>query len=174
MSISKEQAEQLWGELAGGFATIESVIPRIIAEKAWEPLGYTTFAEAWADRLKGHRLATSEPMARVLYALMDDGASDMQMIELIGTQLSPEVAARVRVQHDAGVPPEYASVRAHARKLPGRPRFVRVELREEEYEDLRVLLDRRNETVERWASKILMTEYEKLRRAGRRRSVGFD
>ena len=132
MSISRKQAEQLWGELAGGFATIESVILRIIAEKAWEPLGYGSFAEAWSDRLKGHRLATDYLRAAVVFQMFKEGLSDEDVIRTSG--VADSRVKMLREQHELGIPPEAAStmVRAHTRSLPAAPFVVRIELEHHE------------------------------------------
>ena len=132
MTMKKSEAEKLWADLAGGFATIERIIPEIIKGRAWEPLGYATFTEAWADRLKGHRLATDFLRAAVVFQMFKEGLSDEDVIRTSG--VADSRVKMLREQHELGIPPEAAStmVRAHTRSLPAAPFVVRIELEHHE------------------------------------------
>ena len=53
--MNESEALNLWDELKRGFVNAERVLVRIINERAWEPLGYSSFNEAWTDRMQGVR-----------------------------------------------------------------------------------------------------------------------
>lgn len=136
-TITKAAAGKMWDELRGHLVNAEKCIAKIIDAKAWEPLGYTSFAEAWAARMQGVPLATDVMRAHVVYAMFDAGLDDAEVLDAtgIGSQVGPRSVAALRRQKAAGVPPELAStrVKAHYRKKPGAPRTVHVELTEREY-----------------------------------------
>lgn len=67
-TVTAEQASALWADLRGSFINAEKRIVEIIELKAWEPLGFESFAEAWASKMHGIRLATEEVRAHVVYA----------------------------------------------------------------------------------------------------------
>ena len=51
MSIDKSTAFKLWDSLRENLLATEETLKQIIEYKAWEPLGYAAFHEAWADRM---------------------------------------------------------------------------------------------------------------------------
>lgn len=130
--MTKQTASDLWDELRDGFNNIEKTIIRIIEVEAWKPLGYSTFAEAWNDRMSGIRLA-GEVRAHVVYFMLSEG-EDVEAISTttgIGTGSVKDLAR----QKSNGVPPEAATlVRQHRRNLPRPPFRLTVELTEEERE----------------------------------------
>ena len=162
--LTEAQAAQMWDDLRDAFSNLEEKLIAIIQAKAWEPLGYESFAEAWTDRMQGFRLATDHMKAQVVYALLEDGKEQEEVLDLLGTQVSTQAVSDLAAQRDIGVPAEFATVRRHFRRLPGRPRFIRVELREDEFEDLRIVLSRKGQTVQQWATEILTKEAAKERR----------
>ena len=109
-SPTKAEAEDLWGQLREGLVNVEKVIVKIIETWAWEPLGYTNFLEAWNDRLKGIGLATDALRAVVVYALLDSGASDDEVIEATG--VADSKVAHFRKMKALGSPPEVAMTQA--------------------------------------------------------------
>lgn len=72
--LSKIEAQQLWDNLRGSLLETEKNIRAIINTRAWEPLGYETFAEAWQDNLSDVKLS-EELRAVVVFAMFDDGAT---------------------------------------------------------------------------------------------------
>ena len=130
--LTKKAAEALWDELRQGFVNVEATLVKIIQTKAWEPLGYATFTEAWAAKLQGIRLATDECRAHVVYAMLSDGTDDVTIIRQSG--VGDQAVARLRQQKADGVPPGCASVRSHTRRLPVQPYKVMVPLTHDELE----------------------------------------
>jgi len=141
--LSKTQALKMWANLRGHFVSAEKAIAEIIAAKAWEPLGFASFAEAWADRMQGVPLATDSIRAHVVYAMVEAGLDDAAVLAAtgIGSQVGPRSVSALRRQKAAGVPAGMAStrVRAHTRCKPSQPHIVRVSLQPSEYEAFRAL-----------------------------------
>lgn len=152
--LTQRQAEQLWSELRDLFVNAEQAIVKIIESKAWEPLGYDTFAQAWAGRMSGVRLAAS-CTAHVVYALLAEGIAEGDAATLVG--MPPPVATRLRQQRDNGVPASSASLRAprgapvshtvvkqyERSKTSSEPRLLHLELEPGELADLKALCDAR-------------------------------
>lgn len=130
--LTKDTASNLWDELRDGFLYIEKTIIRIIEAKAWEPLGYATFTEAWADRMDGVRLA-GEVRAHVVYTMLAEG----EAVEAISTKtgIGTGSVKDLRRQKSNGVPPEAATlVRQHTRGHQRPPYRLIVEFTPDERE----------------------------------------
>ena len=56
-TISKKQAAELWANLRTSLLAVEYGVKQIIATRAWEPLGYDTFAACWTAELGDLKLA---------------------------------------------------------------------------------------------------------------------
>ncbi|MEA1796714.1 hypothetical protein [Rhodococcus qingshengii] len=155
-------AEQLWSDLRGHFANAQEIISEIIATKAWEPLGYSTFAEAWTDRMAGVPLATEVVRAHVVYALFDDGLSEEEAVQAlgIGSRVGISAAKRLKEQHELGVPAALAStrVRSHFRNKPSPPKTIHVELSPDEYAEFKAIAIAREMDVAELAS-VAVREY---------------
>ncbi|MDN6657585.1 MAG: hypothetical protein L0L18_00940 [Acidipropionibacterium jensenii] len=92
--MNKQQAETLWANLRSNLLAAEDNIRQIITTRAWEPLGYESFAECWADRLGDVKLA-GELRAVVVYAMFDDGATDRDVaLAVDGVGVSTVTALR--------------------------------------------------------------------------------
>lgn len=48
--MTKAEAEALWTKLSNLWEDLDQTILEIVQTKSWEPLGYRSFAEAWAAR----------------------------------------------------------------------------------------------------------------------------
>lgn len=135
--LTPAQATKLWSDLRGHFVNAEKKIIEIIEARAWEPLGFESFAEAWASKMEGVRLATDEVRAHVVYAMFSDGLSDEQINERlgVGSGVTDRQVKHLRRQKSNGVPPSLAStrVRSHVRRNPSAPRTIHVELHSTEY-----------------------------------------
>lgn len=166
--MNKSEAEKLWADLAGGFATIERIIPEIIKGRAWEPLGYATFAEAWTDRLKGHRLATDYLRAAVVFQMFKEGLSDEEVIRTSG--VADSRVKTLREQHELGIPAEAAStvVRSHERSLPSPPFVVRIELNHHERVRFQELCGRLGYKLDQVAADALRDRMKSLENATKR------
>lgn len=165
-SNSVQQAEALWSSLRDAFANAEKVIIEIISSKAWEPLGYKSFAEAWTDRMAGVPLATDVVRAHVVYALFDNGLDEVEAVQTlgIGSRVGVSAAKRLKEQHEAGVPPSMAStrVRSHLRNRPSAPRTIHVPLSADEYAEFRDLALSRGVDVSELAAEVLREYFAKV------------
>ena len=132
--ISKKAASELWDSLREALVNAEDSIKKIIAAKAWEPLGYDTFLDAWADRMQGVRLATNGMAAHVVYQMLSEGASDADIATAV-TGVGGVTVRTLREKKGRGIPPENVNmhpVRRHERRNPAPPSVLKVELTAEE------------------------------------------
>ncbi|MDG3013585.1 hypothetical protein [Speluncibacter jeojiensis] len=166
MPITKRAATTLWNTLRDSLVNAEKTIIEIIEKKAWEPLGYDTFAEAWTDRLDGIRLTTNELRAHVVYQLLSEGADDEQVNNTLGPGSGVGIGTikNLRRQRANGVPAGRAShlVRQHARRAPSGPRFVRCEFSAEEYAHFREVADAMGRSISEIAADAVRTAFEEM------------
>lgn len=126
-SLPYDEALELWQSLRDTFINAEATIVKIVKDKAWEPLGYATFPEAWAATMDGVKLAT-EIRSHVVYAMFDAGLTAQEVgDQLLGTGMGPSTIEDLKRQKDAGVPAGIV-VRRHLRKPACATRTVHVEL----------------------------------------------
>ena len=132
--MNKQQAETLWANLRSNLLAAEDNIRQIITTRAWEPLGYESFAECWADRLGDVKLA-GELRAVVVFAMFDDGATDRDVAMAVGGVGVSTVTA-LRDAHRKGLEAGEASVIARPQrrqKKSDMPRIVTVPVTIEEH-----------------------------------------
>lgn len=148
-------AEALWAELRSALARFDRVLSQIIAARAWEPLGYDTFSQAWADRMSGTRLGTAAMAAQVVYALIEDGLDRGQALLTLGPSSGVGLAKFDTLAHQFhnGVAVEDATifVRRHIRGAAQPPHMVHVELSHDEWLHFRAVADGRGlDLVDEW------------------------
>lgn len=182
---SERDADALWSELRNALANFDRVLKRIIETRAWEPLGYDTFAQAWADRMRGMRLGTASMAAQVVYALIESGLDQKGALEVLGPSsgVGPAKFELLARQHEAGVPAEVATthrqrpvesippiaperglsvVRQHYRESPSEPHVVHVELTPTEYAHFKAVADRRGLDFARESARALRSHFLSL------------
>ena len=117
------QASALWDELRSALANFERVLTQIVETRAWEPLGYANFAEAWQDRMRGTRLATAQAAATVVYGLLDAGVPKERIPDVLGpgSNVGPAKVAVIARQRDNGVPASIATDRDRRAPQPFYP-----------------------------------------------------
>ena len=137
--ISKKRAEALWDDLRSALELSEEKIAEIVKARAWEPLGYGSFVECWADRLSGLKLA-GEIRAVVVYQMFDEGATVTEVESAVAGVGATEVN-RLKAAHSKKLSPKsaaaFSTVREHPRRKPSAPRFVRAELSPDELESVK-------------------------------------
>ena len=153
--LTSAEASQMWDSLREGFQNIEKQIIAIIQAKAWEPLGFETFTEAWSVRMNGIRLATTEVRAAVVYQMLSDGLSDEDVVLTSG--VGDQAVAALRRQKANGVPASAATttVRRHARKLPSAPSVLHVKLSEDERSRWRAVAEAAGKKPDELASQVI-------------------
>jgi hypothetical protein len=148
-TTTTERAEELWSAAHQCLLDLQGVIVTIIAERAWEPLGYTTFADAWKDRMADITMAP-EIRPYVVYQMFKEDRSPDQVAEMV-KGVSPAVAAILQRQQQMGVPPDKASTR-NAKPISESPYatlFIR--LSRDTLTRWRVLAEQRGTTLEDFA-----------------------
>lgn len=124
--MSEQEAARLFEKLRSGLLATQEALEEIIASKAWEALGYSTFAEAWEDRLSDVKL-TGVMEATVVLALFSEGASTTD-VALSVAGVGPKKAKAYKQAHSVGMAPKLAerhaskmvNVRPFVRKLPSK------------------------------------------------------
>lgn len=137
--MNKQQAETLWANLRSNLLAAEDNIRQIITERAWEPLGYESFAECWQERLSDVKLS-KELRAVVVYAMFEDDTTPADAAHAVaGTGV-----VEVRSLHSAwsqGMGAHDAAFvtrsKPKARPTAGAPRRVATMFQAHEYEELR-------------------------------------
>ena len=137
MAISKKRAEALWQDLRSALEMSEQKIAEIVKSRAWEPLGYSSFAECWEDRLSDLRLS-SELRAVVVFAMFDQGAGVSEVTAAVAS-VGPATAKKLKVAHRKGMSAKGATtlVRQHERRPCSGQRFVRAELSPDELDSVK-------------------------------------
>lgn len=175
-SLTEAEASALWTDLRSALVNFDQALTRIIETRAWEPLGYQTFAQAWADRMRGTRLGTASMAAHVVYALIESGMGREDALLVLGpaSGIGPtrfDVLAR---QYEAGVPADIATiapprggsmVRQHYRDAPSEPSTVHVPLTPSEYAHFKALAEGRGLDLATEGAKALRAHFRRLERA---------
>ena len=127
--ITKANAEKLWSDLRNALINTEELINRIVETEAWKPLGYNTFIDAWADRMRDVKL-TATQQATVVYAMLEDGAKTAEIAGAIDG-VGPVKARKYKQAHDAGVDPKDARFHTNNQRRPSTPAAPRNTIRME-------------------------------------------
>lgn len=129
------EAEALWADLRGAFANLDGAVKAIIDKRAWEPLGYATLSEAWADRMSDVPLSSDLSRAYFVYSLLDDmPEADVRALALGTPGIGPTRIDWIIESHRRGIPAEAVStVRRHLRRRPTAPHVIRVVLSPDEF-----------------------------------------
>ena len=111
-----EWAEQLWQDLRKGLLNIQLTITTIISEKAWEPLGYDSFTEAWSARLADVTIAP-ELRAHVVFEMFREGSTPEEVAAAM-KGVGRDSADAFKSQMENGVPAELATGRKRPNTEP--------------------------------------------------------
>lgn len=123
--ITKTQAEALWEQLHEDFANAEERMKQIIITKAWEPLGYRSFHEAWAERMSDISIA-AEVRPHVVYQMLNEGMTPEDIDDAV-KGIGADIAESLQRQRDNGVPAELATLIGKRSKQP-LPDSIRIKL----------------------------------------------
>lgn len=170
-ALSERDALALWEELRSAMTNLDRLVRRVVETKAWEPLGYSTFSEAWSARMQGTRLGTSSMAAHVVYALIDEGMDRDTALLTLGPSsgIGPRKFDALARQRDNGVPPHLATtvVREHFREKPTAPHVIHVELSHDEWLDFRALADANGCDMADEAAKAVRSHFRAMERTVR-------
>lgn len=117
--LTAKQALSLWANLRASFLQFQDVLEKIIEEKAWEPLGYESFAEAWTAKMSDITLA-AEFRAHVVYQMFADGL-DVDAVAEAVKGVGRDRAESLKRQRSNGVPAAHASLSTPRKKWFNKP-----------------------------------------------------
>ena len=179
--LTAEEAADLWNSLRGYFVNAEKAIIEIIELRAWEPLGFETFAEAWESKMQGVKLATDFATATAVYLMYDEGLTRDEIAETLGhgSGIGHSQVDALIEDKELGVPPEAATPRRrrrrpnaagdnltpvdpHWRRLPGRARRVHLEFTTLEYEAFTKIAKSLDTTVQEIAAEAVRQRFREL------------
>ena len=124
--MTRQEAEALWSELREALVNAEAKLIEIIETRAWLPLGYATFVDAWNARMHGFRFMGDVVKAHVVYTMIDEGRTDAQIVR--ATDIGESVVANIREQKNDNVPAPLVHVKAFVRTPPSPPDTLHVHL----------------------------------------------
>lgn len=158
--ISAREAQKLWGLLRQHFINFERTLEEIVDKRAWEPMGYASFPEAWTAQMGDITLA-AELRPHVVYAYFDAGASIGDVAAGV-KGIGRDRAEALNRQRDSGVPASDASlrgkwhnkqddttvVREHERKKPSEAGTLHIALSPLKYKRYQKIAKKLGMTVE--------------------------
>lgn len=152
MSLTQPEANRMWDDLRKGLLATQDAIKKIVENRAWEPLGYSSFIEAWEDRVKGIPLADAVQV-EVVYLMFDQGATATEVSEATGTK--KKLTEGLQNAKELGLPASVATF--HAERVTREPRIsddnetiVRQHTRKRRSREANVHLHIGNEKLKEW------------------------
>lgn len=124
-------AEKLWERLHTTLIDTQKTIIEIIQARAWEPLGYESFAKAWVDRMADVQIGI-ELQPHVVYELLNEQMPLDQIAEML-SGVGPETVNNLARERENGVPPEYAKGRSSRPRPRSAPATLFLHLGKERY-----------------------------------------
>lgn len=125
--MNKRTAQRLWDQLKQHLVNAERVLQEIIAERAWESMGYDSFAEAWDAQDMDEITFAPELRPHVVYEMYAEGRTVADVAKSV-KGIGPERAKSLARQRMSGVPASKASlsrkpvsVRPHGRGKAAAP-----------------------------------------------------
>lgn len=161
--LTAKQAQQLWGKLRQHFINAATVIEEIIEKRAWEPMGYDSFTEAWHAQMGDVTLAV-EVRPHVVYQMLTEGYDYDAIAEKV-KGIGRDRAESLDRQRRNGVPAKDASlsvVREHLRKRPSTAGYVHVEVGPIALRRYRQVAERLGMSVEQIAADAIAARFEEL------------
>lgn len=161
--LSRQDALALWGKLRQHFINAATVIEEIIEARAWEPLGYESFAEAYTAQLEGVTLAV-EVRPHVVYQMLTEGY-DYDAIAAAVKGIGRDRAESLDRQRRNGVPAKDASmtvVRQHHRKHPSVAGTLHIPVGPLALRRYQQIAEQREMTVEQIAAEAIEARFREL------------
>lgn len=161
--LTRKQALALWGKLRQHFIDAASVMEDIIEQRAWEPLGYESFAEAYTAQMEGVTLSV-EVRPHVVYQMLTEGYDYDAIAEKV-KGIGRDRAESLDRQRRNGVPAKDASlsvVRRHLRKKPTAPSTIHIEVGTIAMRRYQKIAEKREMTVEQIAAEAIEARFQEL------------
>lgn len=172
--IDNRQALNLWTQLRAHFVNFSDTLAEILEKRAWEPLGYESFPEAWTAQMGDVTLA-AEFRPHVVYAYFDADATDDEIAGSV-KGVGRETVESLRRQRQCGVPASHASlrnrrqrdpditvVREHERQKPSAPDTLHIKLGALKLRRYQKIARKYGESVEQIALAAIEVRFESLR-----------
>lgn len=166
LDLSAKQATELWSRLRQHFINAATVIEEIIERRAWEPLGYESFTEAWHSQMEGVTLAV-EVRPHVVYQMLTEGY-DYDAIASAVKGIGRDRAESLDRQRRNGVPACDASmsgksvVRRHLRKRPSVAGTIHIQVGPIALRRYQQIAEAREMTVEQIAAEAIAARFKEL------------
>lgn len=161
--MTRAQAVELWGKLRTHFIDAAKVMEDIIQSRAWEPLGYDSFATAWNAQMGDVTLAV-EVRPHVVYQMLTEGYDYDAIAERV-KGIGRDRAESLDRQRRNGVPARDASmtvVRRHRRKLPSAAGTIHVQVGPIALKRYQQIAEKRETTVEAIAAEAIAVKFGEL------------
>lgn len=158
--ITKQQANAMWDSLRDHFTNVADAIKKIIESRAWEPLGYTSFAQAWKSEMCDVTLA-GEIRAHVVYQLLEERVPVADVADMVGG-VGPALAESFARQKANGVPADCAVVSEHLRRKPKPADTIHVQVGATMLHEYKRIAALQNETVEEIAREAIRERFAQL------------
>ena len=161
--LTRAQAVDLWNSLKHHFVNAAVVIERIIETRAWEPLGYDSFSDAWNAQMGDVTLAV-EVRPHVVYQMLTEGY-DYGAVAAAVRGVGRDRAESLDRQRRNGVPARDASlsvVRRHMRRKPSAASTIHVEVGTIAMRRYQKIAEKRGTTVETIAAEAIAARFKEL------------
>lgn len=162
-TITSAEAAALWQRLRQGFINLAATIEEIIETRAWEPMGYESFTEAWHAQMGEVTLAV-EVRPHVVYQMLTEGYDYDAIAEKV-KGIGRDRAESLDRQRRNGVPASDASmsvVREHLRNRPSAAAFVHVEVGPIALRRYKQIAEKFDTTVEDIATEAIAQRFKEL------------
>lgn len=161
--ISSRLAQQLWAKLQQHFINAGRVLEEIIERRAWEPMGYSTFSEAWTAEMADITLAV-EVRPHVVYQMLAEGLSIDDVAGAV-KGVGRDRAESLSRQRKNGVPANHASmttVRQHLRKSPSTQDTIHLRIGATRLARYQLIAKRADRSVEEIAAEAVEAAFSRL------------
>lgn len=165
VGLTQAQAVALWQSLRNHFVNAAKVIEEIIEGRAWEPMGYESFTEAWNAQLADVTLAV-EVRPHIVYQMLTEGY-DYDDVAAAVKGVGRDRAESLDRQRRNGVPACDANmsvVRGHLRKRPGVAATIHVEVGPIALRRYQDIAERYDKSVEQIAADAIAAKFQELAR----------
>lgn len=163
VELTSQQAVALWQQLQQHFVNAASVIEEIIERRAWEPMGYESFTEAWHAQMGTVTLAL-EVRPHVVYQMVTEGYDYDAIAEMVKGVGRDRVESLDR-QRRNGVPARDASmsvVREHMRKQASVAGTLHIPVGPIALQRYKQIAAKRELTVEQIAAEAVAQRFQEL------------